>query len=167
MFTIYSAEENRFQLAEEPDPSLSDTYVDSPGRRFEEPLVPPPHFELIVPVRKTRKDHPTTSVVQPDTCIICNASIIDRHDFIGAPDLVSEILSPGNHHKKVKLNHEIYEHAKMKENWVIYSAEENIAVFALNKNSKYKGTKIGASDKRIQRNAAARLIINLNEIFTK
>jgi hypothetical protein len=36
MFTIYNEEENKFQLVEEPDPSLSYTYADYLKWRFEE-----------------------------------------------------------------------------------------------------------------------------------
>lgn len=36
MLTIYNEEENKFQLAEEPDPSLSYTYADYMKWKFEE-----------------------------------------------------------------------------------------------------------------------------------
>ena len=124
-------------------------------------------FDVRLPVKNKNKDHEITTVVQPDICVICDESKIDGRGCIGAPDLVIEILSPGNTYKEVKLKHEIYEEAKVKEYWVVYPSEQNIAVFVLNENGKYDGAKIYASDDRIKSNAVKGLIIKINDIFTK
>ena len=36
------------------------------------------------------------SVVQPDLCVVCDLTKIDSRGCRGAPDLVIEIISPGN-----------------------------------------------------------------------
>jgi Uma2 family endonuclease len=38
-------------------------------------------------------DEQITTVVQPDLCIVCDTSKIDRRGCLGSPDLVIEILS--------------------------------------------------------------------------
>jgi Uma2 family endonuclease len=124
-------------------------------------------FDVRLPVKNKKKDNEITTVVQPDICVICDESKIDGRGCIGAPDLIIEILSPGNTHKEVKLKHEIYEEAKVKEYWVVYPSEENIAVFILNANGKYDGAKIYAGHDRIKSIAVKRLIIKLDDIFTK
>src|SRR5690606_13265220 len=41
-------------------------------------------------------DEQVFTVVQPDLCVICDLEKIDSHGCVGAPDLMIEILSPGN-----------------------------------------------------------------------
>lgn len=206
MFTTYNEEEHKFQLVEEPDPSLSYTYADYLKWKFEEqvelirgkifkmsPAPAPRHqeisgklflrignflekkhckffsapFDVRLPAKNKRKDAEIITVVQPDLCVICDLSKIDDKGCLGAPDLVIEVLSPGNTNKEIKLKFELYEEAGVKEYWVVYSAEENIAVFVLNENGKYDGAKIYAGNDRIKSIAVKGLTIKLDDIFTK
>ena len=82
-----------------------------------------------------------TTVVQPDICVICDESKIDDTGCCGAPDLVIEILSPGNSKKEIKLKYELYEEAGVKEYWIINPVEANLVVFILNEKGKYTGVK--------------------------
>jgi len=206
MFTVYNEEENKFQLVEEPDPSLSYTYADYLQWKFEEQvelihgkifkMSPPPAprhqqisirlssrifhflekkkcqvfsapFDVRLPVKNKKKDNEITTVVQPDICVICDESKIDGRGCLGAPDLLIEILSPGNTEKEVKLKFELYEEAGAKEYWIVYPAEENIAVFILNKKGEYAGAKIYAGKDHIKSTSVKGLIINPGDIFTK
>jgi Uma2 family endonuclease len=206
MFTIYNEEENRFQLVEEPDPSLSYTYADYLKWKFEEQvelirgkifkMSPAPTslhqqisrrlflrignflekkscqlfsapYDVRLPVKNKKKDSEITTVVQPDLCVICDETKIDERGCIGAPDLIMEILSPGNTEKEMKLKFELYEEAGVKEYWVVYPSEENFAVFILNEKGKYDGAKIYAGNDRIKSISVKGLIINLEDIFTK
>src|ERR1039458_6641605 len=59
------------------------------------------------------------TVLQPDICVICDLSKIQKKGCIGAPDIVVEILSPGNTTKEMKLKYKAYEDAGVKEYWVV------------------------------------------------
>jgi Uma2 family endonuclease len=124
-------------------------------------------FDVRLPVKNKKKDSEITTVVQPDICVICDETKIDSRGCLGAPDLLIEILSPGNTEKEVKLKFELYEEARVKEYWIIYPAEENIAVFILNENGKYDGARIYAGKDRIKSTAVEGLTINPDAIFTK
>jgi Uma2 family endonuclease len=206
MFTIYNEKEHKFQLVEEPDPSLSYTYADYLQWKFEEqvelirgkifkmsPAPAPRHqqisvalsseiynflkqrpckvftapFDVRLPEKDQTRDHEITTVVQPDICVICNEAKIDARGCLGAPDLIIEILSPGNTEKEVKLKYSLYERSGVKEYWVVYPTEQNIAVFALNENGKYDGAKIYAGNDTISSCAITGLIIKLNDVFSK
>ena len=52
--------------------------------------------------KKSTLDQEIYTVVQPDLCVICDENKIDERGAIGAPDLVIEILSPGNSNKEMK-----------------------------------------------------------------
>jgi Uma2 family endonuclease len=49
------------------------------------------------------EDSKIHDVVQPDICVICDPEKLDDRGCIGAPDLIVEILSPGN--SKTELKH--------------------------------------------------------------
>jgi len=51
-------------------------------------------FDVRLPV-PSKKGRPDT-VVQPDLCVVCDENKLDKQGCNGAPDLVGEILSPGN-----------------------------------------------------------------------
>lgn len=123
-------------------------------------------FDVRLPARNRKKDNEITTVVQPDICIVCDESKIDAKGCCGAPDLVIEILSPGNSHKEVKLKFELYEEAGVKEYWLVYPGEESVAVFRLNGERKYDGASLYAGRDTIQSTAIPGLIINLTDIFT-
>lgn len=123
-------------------------------------------FDVRLPVKNRKKDNEVTTVVQPDICIVCDESKIDKRGVCGAPDLAVEILSPGNSHKEVRLKFELYEEAGVKEYWIVYPEEESVAVFLLNENNKYDGAVLYAGKELIQSKAVPGLIIKTKEIFT-
>ena len=45
---------------------------------------------------KSKDDKDIITVVQPDICVVCDKNKIDAKGCMGAPDVVVEILSPGN-----------------------------------------------------------------------
>ena len=80
-------------------------------------------FDVRLP-RKSTDDKEIITVVQPDICVICDPSKLDKRGCLGAPDIVVEILSPGNNTKELKNKYEVYEEAGIKEYWVV-SPQDN------------------------------------------
>jgi Uma2 family endonuclease len=75
-------------------------------------------FDVRLPI-KSKKDEDITTVLQPDICVVCDQSKLDKRGCIGAPDIVVEVLSPGNNAKEIKNKFEIYESAGVTEYWVV------------------------------------------------
>lgn len=65
-------------------------------------------FDVRFP-QKLKNDEDVFTVVQPDICVICDDSKIDTRGCIGAPDLIVEILSPGNTTREMKDKFDLYE----------------------------------------------------------
>lgn len=80
-------------------------------------------------LRKNDKDIYT--VVQPDLCVICDPSKLDDKGCIGAPDLVVEILSPGNSKKEMNIKFDLYQESGVKEYWIIDPAAQYAFVYTL------------------------------------
>jgi Uma2 family endonuclease len=75
-------------------------------------------FDVRIP-RKSKNDKNIITVLQPDVCVVCDLSKLDERGCIGAPDMVVEVLSPGNNSKELRKKHEVYEEAGVKEYWVV------------------------------------------------
>lgn len=92
-----------------------------------------------VRLTRTRNDKEVTTVVQPDLCVICDPSKLDDLGCNGAPDLVIEILSPGNSRTEMKDKFELYQEAGVWEYWVVSPIEKTIQVWKLNEQGIYIG----------------------------
>lgn len=84
------------------------------------------------------KDEAIFTVVQPDVCVVCDARKLDERGCLGAPDLVIEVLSPGNNRKELVDKFLIYEEAGIKEYWIINSEKRLLVIYQLNGKGKYE-----------------------------
>ena len=80
------------------------------------------------------------TVVQPDICVVCDLNKLDKQGCVGAPDLIIEILSPGNSRKELKEKFRLYEENGVKEYWIINPLEEMLTIYTLNEEGKYIGS---------------------------
>ncbi|MDR0793290.1 MAG: Uma2 family endonuclease [Chitinophagaceae bacterium] len=98
-------------------------------------------FDVRLPnKKKSTKEKEIFTVVQPDLCVICDINKLDDNGCIGAPDLIVEILSPGNSQKEMNIKFNLYEEAGVQEYWLVYPAEKSINIFTL-QDGKYIGLK--------------------------
>ncbi|WP_439130222.1 Uma2 family endonuclease [Polaribacter sp.] len=86
---------------------------------------------LIDKRKNSTKDEDIINVFQPDICVICDRDKLDIRGCIGAPDLIIEILSPGNSKKEMKNKYELYEENGVKEYWIVDYHEKVIYRFVL------------------------------------
>jgi Uma2 family endonuclease len=84
-----------------------------------------------VRLMKNSNDKQVKTVVQPDICVICDLSKIDEKGCNGAPELVIEILSPGNSNKEMKNKFELYEEAGVLEYWIVDPEKEVVFQYVL------------------------------------
>lgn len=85
----------------------------------------------LLDAKKSKKDSDIYTVVQPDLCVICDLSKIEERGCLGAPDLVVEILSPGNSDKEMKHKYDLYQENGVREYWVIHPTEKQLFIFVL------------------------------------
>jgi len=92
-----------------------------------------------VRLTSVRNDKEVKTVVQPDICVICDLSKLDDRGCNGAPDLIIEILSPGNSRTEMRDKFELYQEAGVLEYWVVSPIEKTIQVWKLNEQGYYIG----------------------------
>ena len=106
------------------------------------------------------------NVVQPDLCVICDLDKLDDRGCIGAPDLIVEILSPGNSKREMKIKKGLYAEAGVQEYWVIDPNQETLTQFVgIGENGNYNRPLIFTSDDEVVSIVFPDLIIDLKTLF--
>lgn len=124
-------------------------------------------FDIRLPIQNKKRDDEITTVVQPDVCVVCDPAKIDERGVCGAPDLVIEVLSPGNSKKEVRDKFELYEEAGVREYWVINPTEQNLITFLLTAEGTFGSAKMYTGGDRLEAATVPGFSINVTEIFTK
>ena len=93
---------------------------------------------LTKPKSQRKTDNDIETVVQPDVCVICDISKIDRRGCLGSPDLIVEILSKGTAEKDIKDKFEVYEESGVQEYWIVSVEDCVVSVFRLDKSGRYQ-----------------------------
>ena len=120
-------------------------------------------FDVRLPI-KNKKGKPDT-VVQPDLCVVCDESKLDQQGCNGAPDLVVEILSPGNPKREIREKYDLYEEAGVREYWVVYPNEDTLHIFLLNEDQVFVGLKPLSILDKMTSTIFPDLVIDLGEVF--
>lgn len=140
--------------------SKLDRFLDkSPCRLYTAP------FDVRLTPRKDDKRNKIHTIVQPDLCVICDLDKLDDAGCVGAPDLIVEILSPGNSRKEMKEKFEVYEENGVKEYWLVYPFDEYVMVYTLNEKGKFIGSKPLVEGEFIQSTVLPGLEIEVGEVF--
>ncbi len=99
-------------------------------------------FDVRLPKNGEKADGQIYNVVQPDICVVCDPSKIDKRGCLGAPDLVIEVQSFSSARYDLTEKFDLYEASGVREYWVVFPYEEGVMVFILQPDGKYdQGTK--------------------------
>lgn len=79
------------------------------------------------------------TVVQPDICVICDASKLDDNGCVGPPEFIIEITSPSTSKKDFNEKYYLYESAGVNEYWIVVPEMDTVYTFFL-ENGKYTQT---------------------------
>lgn len=104
------------------------------------------------------------TVVQPDLCIVCDPGKIDDKGCLGAPDLVIEILSPGNSKKEMGIKFNLYQEAGVLEYWIVNPTEKMILIYVL-ENGTFVTHKPFVEGENLKSVRFPQLDINTQDIF--
>lgn len=137
---------------------LADYLKGKPSEAYSAP------FDVRLP-RKSKEDKQIITVVQPDICVICDAAKLDDKGCLGAPDIIIEILSPGNNKKELANKYEAYEEAGVKEYWLIAAGERACFQYVLNAEGRYFAAKPLTTGDTVTTPILPGFSLNLEEVF--
>ncbi|RAI88006.1 Uma2 family endonuclease [Algoriphagus yeomjeoni] len=106
----------------------------------------------------------TDSVVQPDISVICDLSKLDDKGCWGAPDLIVEILSPGNSRVEVQNKYDLYEEYGVREYWVVHPTDCTVLIYTL-VNGRFEPSRLFTSGDQIKSIVLPGFSLNLEAIF--
>lgn len=123
-------------------------------------------FDVRLPLPSNRiKDDKVSTVVQPDICVICDLSKLDDRGCNGAPELIIEILSPGNSGKEKREKFDLYESAGVQEYWVVQPKDFFVIRYNLNAEGKYIGSRLYTEEDVIKSKVLEGFELELKQIF--
>ncbi len=122
-------------------------------------------FDVRLPRPHSAADDPIFTVVQPDLCVVCDESKLDAQGCIGAPDLVVEVLSPGNARKEMREKYSLYEDAGVQEYWLADPEHQTILRYIRNADGIFTGSRPLTSGETLTTELLPGLEINLQEVF--
>ncbi len=112
----------------------------------------------------SKEDRKIYNVVQPDICAICDPEKLDDRGCIGAPDLIVEILSPGNSKTELKHKFELYESNGVQEYWIIHAETQDLLIYTLT-NGKYVPSILFTSGHVVESTVIKGFKLDLEEFF--
>lgn len=118
----------------------------------------------LINFKESTVDNEITSVVQPDLCVICDKDKLDEKGCIGAPDLIIEILSPGNSNREMTIKFDLYEENGVKEYWIVNQSEKTILIYVL-KDNKFIGLKPIVENSKLESPTFPNLKFPVKSIF--
>jgi Uma2 family endonuclease len=124
----------------------------------------PAPFDVRLPHR-SKKHKDIKTVVQPDICVICDPEKVDKRGCLGAPDIIIEILSPGNSKKELKNKYEVYEESGVEEYWLIVPEIPAAFIYVLNPDGRYQGVRPSYDDMLLTSPILPGFQLNLEEVF--
>lgn len=121
-------------------------------------------FDVRLPV--SSKPGKVDTVVQPDLCVICDKHKLDKQGCNGAPDLVVEILSPGNPAREIREKFDLYQASGVKEYWLVQPPMDSVVIYVLNDEGKFIGLQPLSLEDDLKSGLFPGLVIPLRRIFT-
>jgi len=112
----------------------------------------------------SKEDKKIYDVVQPDICVICDLEKLDDRGCIGAPDLIVEILSPGNSKTELKHKFELYESNGVGEYWIIHAETQDLLIYSLI-DGKYVPSRLFTSGDVVESRVIEGFKLDLEEFF--
>ena len=109
-------------------------------------------------------DAQVITVAQPDVCVICDPAKIDERGATAAPDIVVEILSPGNNKKELQNKYEVYEEAGVLEYWILHPSEKTFLKYTL-VNGIYQASRLLTIGDEVKTPILPGFALNLDEVF--
>ncbi len=120
-------------------------------------------FDVRFP-EKSKADTRIHNVVQPDICVICDPEKLDERGCIGVPDLIVEILSPGNSIVELKYKFNLYESNGVREYWIIHPETQDLLIYSL-VDGKYIPSRLFTSGDVVKSMVLDGFTLDLEEFF--
>ena len=122
-------------------------------------------FDVRLPLNGSNEEGEIFDVVQPDLCVVCDLSKIDKNGIIGAPDLIVEVLSLSTQKYDWNYKFNLYEKAGVREYWIVDPKAKIVNVFLLQSDGTYDKGAFYECNQKVPVFIFEGLEIDLSELF--
>ena len=126
-------------------------------------------FDVRLPLPPNRQtDDKIDTVVQPDICVVCDLAKLDERGCNGAPEWIIEILSKATSQKDLTDKFDLYQHAGVREYWVVHPTECTVIPYRLNERGEYQPLRPNpfVTGEKIPVGIFPDFAVDLGEVFT-
>jgi Uma2 family endonuclease len=120
---------------------------------------------MISPYDIVLKDGINTHRVQPDLSIICNKEGFTKNNYVGAPTIVIEVLSPSTASKDIVTKMNLYMKVGVEEYWIVSPVSKEIYIYNFEDLELKQDIKTYRSNEILISNIFKNLEIDLKDIF--
>ena len=113
-----------------------------------------------------KADEAVFTVLQPDLCVICDTGKLDDRGCLGAPDLIVEVISPGNSQHELFKKYKVYEEFGVREYWIVDFKTKTLLVYLLDQEGKFVLSQSLNADQEVHSPTLIGLNLHLKNIFT-
>lgn len=121
-------------------------------------------FDVRFP-KNSHADKDIYTVLQPDICVVCDKSKLDDRGCLGAPDLVLEVLSPGNNKKELLNKYQVYEEFGVKEYWVVSISDQTVLIYTLDESGKFQPSKLFTLSEQVTSSVLPGFVLDIDSVF--
>lgn len=100
----------------------------------------------------------------PDIAVYCDKNQIFRRGFLGVPQLIVEVLSPGNSTDDTEKKKVIYEKYGVPEYWIVNPATKEVFIYSIENNKYELISEVNFKEKEITSARLEDLTINIKDI---
>lgn len=123
-------------------------------------------FDVRLP-RKSKRNKKIDTVVQPDIVVVCDPAKLDKKGCLGAPDIVVEILSPGNSEMELFRKYDLYAEVGVKDYWIVLPDERIVIQHTQNCEGKFYTSRPWLVGDQLQTLALPGFKLDLGEVFSE
>ena len=122
-------------------------------------------IDVLLPKNGETEDSKIYDVVQPDIFVVCGGWKGGDNAFLGAPDMIIEILSPSNRKRDLLEKFYLYQSVGVREYWIADPKVKTITVYVMQENGEYNDGEAYKADEKIPVNIFNGYMIDGNDIF--
>ncbi len=120
-------------------------------------------IDVVLPIENKKRTRSTT-VVQPDICVICDPKIIEENAVFGTPNFIIEIIAGKDVKRDTQYKYSVYEEAGVGEYWIVFGEMRFVEVF-IQENGKFHRFNAFSEDDIIPVKTLPGLSISIDDIF--
>jgi len=122
-------------------------------------------IDVLLPKNGETEDDKIYNVVQPDIFVVCGEHMFDANAYLGAPDMIVEILSTSNRKRDLVEKFLLYQKSGVREYWIADPEVKAVTVYIMQQDGEYDDGNIYPPGKKVPVHIFGGHLIDVNDIF--